>query len=260
MRASVLTSSTPNNRDEHRSETKAGRARNKARTRTTGRMVAVCEITHGHEPRAWLETLRERLGFKSQSAMHKAIAKSTGIKYDTVHKALTQPRPERRVRLEIKQCIEHWIERSAKGLRPDVDFSLLVVSPAATQQILRELRFCYVDQQTALAEAAQVSGSTRATLQKYLDGEEEKPFPADSYDALVQLLDRRRRMFQVLSYLSNDEKRAKVQRLNARLREFLARWRANPSRVAFRHRFRELRLQMIAEIKNEDDLPQESRV
>ena len=184
--------------------------------------------------------------------MHKAIAKATGIKYDTVHKALTQPRPERRIRVEIKNCIEHWLERDARGLPPNVDLSLLAISSTAVQQILRELRFCYADPQAALAEAAQVSGTTRATLQKYLDGYETKAFRADSYKALKQLLHRRRRMFQVLSYLNSEEKRARVRQLNARLREFLVRWQANPSRVTFRHRFRELRLQLIAEIKRDD--------
>ena len=219
-----------------------------------GEMISVTEITFTHDPSEWFQDVCSKLCFKSQAAMHRAIALATGIKYDTVHKALTRCTPGRRIRAEIKDCLTRWLARHEKGLRPDTDLSLLSVPADEARGVLRALRYSYADFENALAEASQVSGSSRATLLRYLSDSEEKPFPAEGYDALAHLLQRRRMMFRVMSYLSDDEKRTRVQRLSARLREFLARWRENPARTAFHHRFRELRLQLIAEMKNEEEL------
>ncbi len=65
-------------------------------------LIPLEDMVGEEEPGEWLERVREKLLFRSHSAMHKAIAEATSLKYDCVHKALSGNKKAKRIQAEIK--------------------------------------------------------------------------------------------------------------------------------------------------------------
>jgi hypothetical protein len=70
----------------------------------------------GHEDAdEWLKRAQRQLKFRSQSAMHRAIAEQTGLSYDSIHKALSGKRKAQRIQAQIKECLHDWLRRAEQG-------------------------------------------------------------------------------------------------------------------------------------------------
>jgi len=83
-------------------------------------LVPVEDVTGGEKLSDWLETVRCRLRLRSHCAMHRAISAQTGLKYDTVHKALTPSTGAKRLRGEIVECLQSWLREAASGEALDI--------------------------------------------------------------------------------------------------------------------------------------------
>jgi len=84
-------------------------------------LIPIEKLVGNEEPDVWLERAQKRLRFRSQSAMHKAIAAATGIRYDSVHKALSGRRKAKRIQAAIKTCLDGWLQKAEHGEEPDID-------------------------------------------------------------------------------------------------------------------------------------------
>jgi len=72
-------------------------------------LIPIEKLVGNEEPDVWLERARKRLRFRSQSAMHKAIAAATGIRYDSVQsRTLTSATRGCRWRRSASFCRPCW--------------------------------------------------------------------------------------------------------------------------------------------------------
>jgi len=69
-------------------------------------LVPVRHLLGDEDADEWLGRVQDKLMFKSQSAMHKAIAEATGLSYDCIHKALSGRKKTKRIHVEVKRCLE----------------------------------------------------------------------------------------------------------------------------------------------------------
>jgi len=214
-------------------------------------LVPLATFTGAEDPAAWLEHCRQTLGFPSKNALHKALAAATGVNYETVHKALTRPQADRRVRVEIRDTLLDWLERVRNG-QP------LPVEPAAPRRtrpradlrkLLRRLEACYDDPENLYADAARAVGLSPEAIRKvHREGGAAQIAP-EHLAALRELLKNRRRARRPRSYLRNPRIRRTALRLARRIEEARQAWMAHPHDDALRRAFRRLRLQMIITLK-----------
>jgi hypothetical protein len=79
------------------------------------------ELVGDADPDEWLENVREKLLFRSHSAMHKAIAEASSLKYDCVHKALSGKKKAKRIQAEVKYCLDRWTRAVDEDREPDIN-------------------------------------------------------------------------------------------------------------------------------------------
>ena len=90
-------------------------------------LVPIRQLVGEEDPDGWLEDVRRKLRFRSQCAMHRAIAVATGVTYECIHKALSGRKKAQRIRVEIKRCLDGWLGKAAAGEHIGVDEGYLSV-------------------------------------------------------------------------------------------------------------------------------------
>jgi hypothetical protein len=78
-------------------------------------LIPIERLVGDEDPDRWLARAEEKLKFRSQSAMHQAIAEATGLTYDCIHKALSGARKAKRIQKEIKGCLDGWLATAERG-------------------------------------------------------------------------------------------------------------------------------------------------
>jgi len=200
---------------------------------------------------AWLEERRAELGFLSNNAMHKAIAESTGLNYESVHKALTQPRKGQRIQCRIRDLIAEWRTLVAQGQPIPANAEYLGVPGAEVRRVLIALARLYPSASAMRRDAADVLGTKPAAVRRLVaeDDNGRRRVPLRGFQALAELLEKRKKRSRQVSYLGDRETRRLAAKLAAQANEALRVWERRGRDPAFHRAYRRARLQVIVAIK-----------
>jgi len=75
-------------------------------------LVPIEKLVGDEDPDVWLERARLKLLFRSHSVMHKAIAETTGVSYESIHKALSGKRKAKRIQAQVRDCLITWLQKA----------------------------------------------------------------------------------------------------------------------------------------------------
>jgi hypothetical protein len=229
-------------------------------------LVHIESLTGDQDPVQWLANCQHTLGLRSKNAMHKALAQATGVHYETVHKALTNPRAGQRIRMEIRDTLIQWLEKSKRG----EPLPFAATSPArnadhhaaAARPILRRLvPFYRHDVQLMCQEASQVMGVGVDIIRRVYDGGPNGCMTDEGIGALRRLLTQKRNSRVISSYLRDRAIRKTALQLSDRVESARRAW--EESHDDDQHSsFKRLRLRMIMAIKEgrsqrPEELPEE---
>jgi hypothetical protein len=214
------------------------------------RLVPLTDLVGGADPDAWLEEARSRLRFRSHSAMHKAIAQATELKYDCVHKALSGAKKARRIQVEIKYCLERWLRSLAEGMEPSIDDQHRAVPVEDMCCLLPHLEARYGTKERVYQEIAARTGAKAGSVRRYFrPGGQLKCAPLAVYRCACRLATDARGDAALGSYLADDRTRRAAYGLARRLEVALRDWRSEDGAPEREVEFRQLRHELIATIK-----------
>jgi len=130
-------------------------------------LVPLDEMVGDADADEWLEGVRASLQFRSHSAMHKALAAATGLKYDCIHKALSGKKKAKRVRSELVHCIDMWLSSvEATGDAPIPD-EYRGVSVRKMEALLPQLRLRFSTKEQMYAAIAEHTGMRSGSVRRY---------------------------------------------------------------------------------------------
>lgn len=220
-------------------------------------LIPIEEMCGNQDPKAWLEERRTRYSFKSASGMHQALAEVTGLRYDSIHKALGSKTPAKRIQKDIKDCLDRWEALFQRGENLGVSEDYQGVPIAEVHSVFERLRHRFGSNgklREALASALHV---TPSWLQRYMARSPRvKYMPMRQYTRLLKLsespLARSAR-----SYLRDDQTRVMAQTLCERANEALAHASddADETDKALEH-YKQLRRQLIEVLKQRRAAPE----
>lgn len=185
-------------------------------------LIPIEEMCGSQNPKEWLEERRGRYSFKSASGMHQALAEKTGLRYDSIHKALGSKAPAKRIQKNIKECFDQWeaLHQGGQGLGVSEEHQGIPIGEA--QSVLERLRRHFGSNgrlRDALASALDVSPSW---LQRYTaTSPRVKYMPMRQYARLVEL-SRSPLPASSRSYLRDGQTRSIAQTLCERANQALA--------------------------------------
>ncbi len=215
-------------------------------------LMPVLELTGGKPLRAWLEGAREKLLFRSHSSMHKAIAESTGLKYDSVHKALSGSKTPLKIRVEIKTCVDGWLRLLQSGGDPDVRPIHRGVPVAEIEVLLPALEAGYGTKEAVYRRIAKQTGRSTSCIRRYF-----RPVgllkhaSLAAYRCALEMLQAADSKPAIQSYLGDETTRRAARRLEREAALALQQWRDTGHDVELELRFRELRRALIATMKQQ---------
>jgi len=199
----------------------------------------------------WLEEARERLLFRSHSAMHKAIAQVTSLKYDCVHKALSGEQKARRVQAEIKYCLDKWLEDADEGREPDIDDQYRGVPVEQTCALLSELESRFPTKEEMYRVLSKRTGVKAGSVRRYFQSQGQLKYaPLAVYRCALGLCNGEGEAHLMHdSYLDNERTRRVAVQLAQKAKVALREWRESGETPELELEFRELRRELIAAIK-----------
>jgi len=213
-------------------------------------LVPIEEMVGGAQPEAWLEDCRGKLGFRSHNAMHKALAEATSLNYEAIHKALTRPRPGRRIQSQIRDTLHGWLEAAGQGKELSVPDRYLGVAAEEVRKVLDELARFYPKRSRLYRDAATAMGVRSALLRRtHKAPEDRKTYPAEALRKLKEFAKTRKSAAGPASYLAKGGTRKLAARLSYRANEALRKWQQDRENSALRGAYRSLRLQLIIAMK-----------
>jgi len=130
-------------------------------------LIPIQKMVGDADPDEWLEGARQALQFRSHSAMHKALAAATGLKYDCVHKALSGKKKAKRVRSELKHCLDLWlvsVKSTGDAAIPDEYRGVPVQDMEA---LLPQLRQRFATKEQMYAAIADHTGMRSGSVRRY---------------------------------------------------------------------------------------------
>jgi hypothetical protein len=217
-------------------------------------LIPIEEMTGGEDPNAWLERMRETLGFRSHCAMHKALAEQTEINYESVHKALTGPHKAQRIQKRIADCFTAWRESLEKGNRPALKEAYLGTDAEKVGEILTELTRYYPSKEEMYADVASTLGMKPSSVKRYHAAKlQVKLISTASYERLRQHLEDVRHHRPKRSYLNDQRRRTLAYDLFGRLSKVDELRKDRPANDSLQTEYKALRLRLIAAIKEGRD-------
>jgi len=214
-------------------------------------LVPLEELVGDTEPDKWLDEARCRLQFRSHSAMHKALADATNLKYDCVHKALSGRQKAKRVQAQIKYCLEDWLRSVALGQEPDIDDEYRGVPVDETQALLPALEQRFRTKEEIYRLLSERTGIKTGSIRRYFQSNGQLKYaPLVVYRWAQRLVDDGADVEpERKSYLADQATREAAAELARRAEEALVRWREAGDDPELELTFRESRRELIASIK-----------
>jgi hypothetical protein len=182
--------------------------------------------------------------------MHRALAQATTVNYETVHKALTNPRPGQRLQKEIIDTLLAWREAVRRGERLPVDARLLAGrSGGEVTGLLRRLSRQARSASELYRAGARALGVGPATVRSAVAGGGDRSFSARGVKSLKELVKQRENAGRQRTYLNAPTIRSAARQLAHRAEQARARWQAEPNNRALKNAFMVRRLELIVAIK-----------
>lgn len=213
-------------------------------------LIPIETMTGEQDPGLWLEKSRQMLGFRSKNAMHKALAQATGVNYETIHKALTNPHVGQRIRVEIRERMNEWLDKAKRGemlpvqaTQPSHEGAAPIVRP-----ILRQLAALYPCINAMYREAAHAMGVGASSVRRIYEGGPNGRVSKQGIAALRGLLETRRNRPPATSYLLDRAARKLATALAEKAERAKLQWQANNDE-RLHDAFKRWRLKMIIALK-----------
>lgn len=218
----------------------------------TTSLIPLEEMTGTTGLAEWLEATRRRLQFRSHTAMHKAIAEATGLKYDSVHKALAGSAKPKRIRAEIKHCLETWLSDVKNGREPDIGQVHRGVPVEETQALLPELVHRFGTKEEVYRRISEKTGIKAGSVRRYFRSYGLlKRAPLTVYRCAKELAGREDHLDSCTSYLADERTRRAAFGLAKEARQALRRWQHADGNTELEREYRELRRALIVTIKEQ---------
>jgi len=214
-------------------------------------LMPIESLTGEEQPDLWLERTRRKLLFRSHSAMHKAIAEATGLKYDCVHKALGSKRKARRIQADIKRCLDGWLETAEKGGELDIDDSYRGVPLEDVQALLPALLRKFQTKEHLCSFMSRETGLRIGSVRRYFQtGGQLRYAPVTIYKWARRLAEDGAPLKRGNSYLADQRTRQVASEIARRANEALTRWQSEQDEE-YEIEYRYLRRALIAIIKEQ---------
>lgn len=221
-------------------------------------LIPLSELTGDTDPDEWLEWVRRKLKFRSHCAMHRALAEATGLKYSSIHKALSGQDKANRIREPVKDYLERWLERVNEGKDINVDDSHRAVPVEELQKLLPRLNRKFRTKEELYRCIAKHTSAGLASVRRYfLANEQLKHAPLGVYRFARKLARQLPEADAPDSYLSDERIREKAACIAQEANEALRYWRAAHDREA-KSEYKELRYALIATLKKQQECRQAS--
>lgn len=214
-------------------------------------LVEIETLTGEEPPGEWLEACREELGFRSKNAMHRALADSTSVHYETVHKALTNPRPGQRLQREIIDTMSAWREAVRRGERLPVSPEYLRGCSSEVPGLLRRLSRHSRSRREAMRSGARALGVGPGKMRRTMDGDgrDGRDFSQRGVRQLKELVKGREGHPHRPSYLIGVNARKMARLFARRAQAARDQWQLDPGNARLEKAFRRTRLQLIMAMK-----------
>ena len=214
-------------------------------------LIPLEELTEGEELEEWLEQTRQKLLFRSHSAMHKALAACTELKYSCIHKALTGSRKPQRIRASIKRRLHSWLEKMENGQEIEVDDEYRGVPAEWLQSLLPRLKRKFSTKQDLYRYLAKNTQVSPASIRRYFQADGQVSCaPLDVYKHARKVAFNSRSRMSPDSYLSDDEVSETAQEIAQKLKKAWERWQEEEDKKA-EGEYRRLRRMLIATLKEQ---------
>ncbi|MHC4480846.1 MAG: hypothetical protein ACYS1C_07750 [Planctomycetota bacterium] len=214
-------------------------------------LIELEEMVGEEDPDQWLEKLRVRLQFRSHSAMHKAIAEATSLKYDCVHKALSGRNKAKRIQAEIKYCVNQWLDDLEKGRVLNIADDYRGVPVEKVHALLPQLERKFRTKEEIYRSISERTGVKTGSVRRYFQSNGQLKYaPLAVYDWACKLAGQnghgngRRK-----SYLADRLTRRAAKRLAQKANEALRRWRNGGEGPELAIAYKELRRALIMTVK-----------
>ncbi|HOX36709.1 MAG TPA: hypothetical protein PL033_01865 [Candidatus Brocadiia bacterium] len=217
-------------------------------------LVPIESLTGSVQPGEWLERKRAALMFRSDSAMHKALAEASGLNYDSVHKALSGPRKAQRIQVKICECFDKWQKQRAEGQPLSVDPKYRGVPVEEFRQILERLRTKFQSDEIMYKELGARLGVNPQQAKRFHEGKvSTKHLPIEYYGRVMALMQDRPDEQRSPSYLKDMRVRDLAGQLAQEANRSLeaAQLKQNGARAAMVGQYRNLRLRLITVLKEQ---------
>lgn len=219
-------------------------------------LIGIDEMCGDNDPKEWLEVRRLRYFFKSASAMHQALAAATGLRYDSIHKALGSRVPAKRIQKDIKDCFDHWEKLSESGVSLGVSEDYRGVPVAQVTATFEELRRRFGAHGKLKERLAAALGVTPSWVQRYMTSSPRvKYMPMRQYLELQDLA-KAASIPTIRSYIQDDSTRAIADSLCQRANMALELAKAEDDPDKALGRYRHIRRQLIETLKQRRTAPE----
>jgi hypothetical protein len=179
--------------------------------------------------------------------MHAAIAEATGLRYDAIHKAFSGQARPKRVRVEVKDCLEKWLRQTGENGQPDIDVGYRAVPVSQTHALLPKLRERFGTRERVYRRISQRTGIRLDAVRRYFrPNGQVKLAPYAVYQWAKELAEGNGD-----SYLADERTRRLAQELANEVNAVLRLWQGAGTHAELELRYKELRRALIVTIKEQ---------
>mgnify|MGYP000008086720 CR=1 FL=1 len=216
-------------------------------------LIPLSDLTGETDPDEWLEWARKKLKFRSHCAMHRALAEATGLKYSTIHKALSGRDKANRIRSPIKKYMDRWLEKVEEGKDINVDDEHRAVPVERLQKLLPRLNRKFRTKEEMYRCIAKHTSAGLASVRRYfLANGDLKHAPLSVFRFARKLARQLPEADAPDSYLSDERIRQTAGRIAEEANEALRYWRSAHDSEA-RSEYKDLRYDLIATLKKQQE-------
>lgn len=212
-------------------------------------LVPMRRLTRGRDADEWLRRVQRELMFRSQSAMHKAIAEATGLGYDCIHKALSGRKKAKRIHVCVKRCLDSWTRKARRGEDIDVREGYRGVPVSQLQGLVPRLLELFRTKEAAWRSISARTGVRVGSIRRYFRNDGQIRFAPLSVHRVAKGLaegemqaERGRPSMPVRRHQAEGAVAGKAQ-------EALSRWRRDKQNENLERSFKDLRRELIVRLK-----------
>ncbi len=215
-----------------------------------GGLIPIEQMVGDCGPDDWLEEVRRKLRFRSHTAMHKAIAEATSLKYDCIHKALSGSQKAKHIQAEIKYCLDKWLKALDEGREPDICGEYRGVPVESVQGFLPRLEQRFDSKESLYRAISERTGVKAGSVRRYFhSGGQLKYAPLSVFRVAEELATQPDVQRLEHTYLADEQTRLVAQELAQRANRVLRQWRKAGETPELEVAYKQLRHALIATIK-----------